>query len=483
MTTGAGATAPTTPGRATAYQVVRRLQRAAAHSEARLIAEAATLAGGWAVLVDRGGRAVQAHPVEAASRGVRAAAHPLAHRHLAVRKTVDATLVIAPGPAASPTRTGLIQSATIDLLRVRGVARHAEELHRQEQRQHRAVLALLLAGQARLAVGVLGCDALSHATVYRLSGEAAEAAYGDLWHRVRPPGPAASPRTLVGLQGMDLTVVALHGAEGDLHRRRDLLARLAQRYRLTGGASEPVLLDMAATAWLEASTARSGARAGHLAPTAGLGDQGLLHVIPSGRLASWSAAVLRPLSGEQRKALEACLRSGSAAAAASALTVSEGTVRQRLRTAGSALGVDLDDPSAQALLLLAVRAPTAQTGPVPARRLRVRPGVPGELLSAERAHRWASALLKPLDRPLRIALRCWLLHRARTAPAAAELNLSRSTLTQWLARCGRALQLDLASAAVRAELHLAVETVAGDDDVPEALPRRGGRTYGARRPG
>ncbi|MFK8912468.1 helix-turn-helix domain-containing protein, partial [Streptomyces sp. YS-3] len=105
--------------------------------------------------------------------------------------------------------------------------------------------------------------------------------------------------------------------------------------------------------------------------------------------------------------------------------------------------------------------------------------VPAELLGPEHAHRWASQLLAPLDRPLRIALRCWLAHRGRTAPAAAELKLSRTTLTQWLSRCSQALGMDLASPAVRAELHLAAETLATAEDTPTALPRRAGRTYRA----
>ncbi|MFJ7240124.1 hypothetical protein ACIQWB_23760 [Streptomyces olivaceus] len=55
--------------------------------------------------------------------------------------------------------------------------------------------------------------------------------------------------------------------------------------------------------------------------------------------------------------------------------------------------------------------------------------------------------------------------------------MHRTTLTQWLAQAAEDLDLDFTSAAVRAELHLVIETIAGPADVPEALPRRGGRTY------
>lgn len=477
MTTGGGALPPSPLGKATPYQLVRRLQRAAAHSDAQLIAEVAAVAEGWAVLVNRGGRAVHSSPPDAAAEGIRAAERPLAYRHLIVRKMTDSTLVIKPGSATPRKRVALIQSTAVDLLRLRATTRQVEESHRLEQRQHRAVLALLLAGQARLAAEVLGCNALTHATVYRLTGEAAETAYRDLWRTVHPPGPPASPRTLVCLQGTELTVIALHDRHGDSHQRFALMARIADQHRLAGGTAEPVPLDMLPTAWAEAATARSSAAGGCLAPATGLGAYELLHVIPPDRLAVWSAQVLHPLTREQRKTLEAYLRAGSAAGAASALAVAEGTVRLRLRNASTALAVELDDPGTQALLLLAVRAPASHPPPSATRRLPSQPCVPPELLRPERARRWASQLLEPLDRPLRIALRCWLAHRGRTAPAAAELNLSRSTLTQWLARCSEALGLDLASAAVRAELHLAAETLATADDNPATLPRRGGRTY------
>lgn len=234
---------------------------------------------------------------------------------------------------------------------------------------------------------------------------------------------------------------------------------------------------MVATAWAEAGNARHGATVGRLASAACLGSHALLRVVPAHRLAAWSAALLHPLDREQHRTLETYLRSGSAQAAASVLDVCDGTVRTRLRGIGKLLAADLDNPTVQAQLLLAVRAPAAPVGISSSAHLVPDPPLPTDLLNPDDAHRWASALLEPLDQPLRIALRCWLQHRGRTAPAAADLSLSRSTLTDWLSKCGRALSLDLSSATVRSELHLAAETIATPDDAPALLPRRGGRTY------
>ncbi|WP_223244923.1 helix-turn-helix domain-containing protein [Streptomyces sp. CBMA156] len=208
-----------------------------------------------------------------------------------------------------------------------------------------------------------------------------------------------------------------------------------------------------------------------------MGAKGLLQFVPTHRLSSWSAAILQPLGHDQRRTLEAYLRSGSVQIAASAIDVSEGTVRGRLRGISSALALELDNATVQAQLLLAVRAPTASIKPRPTRRLVTHPPLPMELLSPDDAYRWAADVLEPLNTPLRIALRCWLKHRGRTAPAASELRLSRSTLTEWLSKIEDTLHVDLKSAAVRAELHLAAETIATPEDTPRFLPRRGGRTY------
>ncbi|WP_052029238.1 PucR family transcriptional regulator, partial [Streptomyces aurantiacus] len=467
---------------------LRRLTRAAAHSGAALIAEAAELTDGWAVLVDPVTGAVHSTPHAAGPEGERAAAHPGAHPHLTIHQVNDAAgSVLVLGPRRTPAaQAGLVARATADLLRVR--SRRADEVRDAEQRLHSAVLRLLLHGHHHLAADVLGGGAATHATVHRLPGRAAHTAYQALWRAAQPGVSLGGTRVLLCLDGAELVVVALHGAHDDQHSVLSLVARVADRHQLAGGAADPAPLDMFATAWAEAGTARNGAAVGCLTSATGLGAHGLPRVVPADRLAAWAAAVLQPLDREQRRTLEAWLRSGSALAAAHALDVAEGTVRTRLRAIRTLLDADLDDPTAQAQLLLALRAPAAAvtTGPPPsaARPARVSPHqpLPTALLTPEQAHRWASALLGPLDTRLRITLRCWLAHRGRTAPAAAALGLHRTTLTTWLAECGRLLALDLSSATTRTELRLAVETVATPDDVPTALPRRGGRTYRGPRP-
>ncbi|MFD3577180.1 helix-turn-helix domain-containing protein [Streptomyces sp. NPDC058644] len=472
--------APAAPVEDTPYEAARRLTRAAGRSGDMLIAEAAALADGWAAVVHPVAGAVHCHPHSAGPAAVRAAAHPKAHPHLTVQQVADAALVIGPGRATPAPRAALIAQITADLLLVR--ARQAEETRGAEQRLHAAALHLLLHGRHRLAVDVLGTGAahLTHATVYRLAGSTAHTAHQALWRAAQSGVSFGDTRMLVGLDGPELVVVALHGAQESHSPALPLLARITERYRLTGGAADPAPLDMVPTAWGEAGTARHSAAVGCLIPAAGLGAHGLLRVLPADRLAAWSAAVLQPLDRERRRTLEAWLRSGSAQAAVPALGVSEGTVRSRLRGIGALLAADLDDPTVQAQLLLALRAPAPPEPATTYVRLPAAP-LPPELIGPGQADRWASALLEPLDARLRTALRCWLGQRGRTAPAAAALGLHRTTLTAWLDKCGRLLGLDLSSATVRAELHLAAETIAPPGDGSAALPRRGGRTYrGAR---
>ncbi|WP_371525833.1 helix-turn-helix domain-containing protein [Streptomyces sp. NBC_01283] len=485
---------PAFPVEDTAYGVARRLTQAAGRSGAELIAEAAALADGWAAVVNPVVGAVHSHPHTAGPAAVRAAAHPRTHPHLTVQQVADAVLVLGPGEATPAPRVALIAQCTADLLLVR--ARQAEETRGAEQRLHGAALHLLLSGRHRLATEVLGVGGgggstashaahathptpaplPTHATVYRLTGSNAHTAHQALWRAAQPALPPGGPRILITRDDNELAVVALHGAQGDQSATLTLLARIAERHQLAGGAADPVPLDMLPTAWTEAGTVRNGAAAGQLVPAAGLGAHGLLRVVPTDRLTAWSAAVLRPLGRAQRRTLEAWLRSGSAQAAAPALDVSEGTVRSRLRGISALLTADLDDPTVQAQLLLALRAPEPPEPAAAPVRLPASP-LPADLLGCDEARRWATALLAPLDTRLRTALRCWLRQRGRTAPAATELGLHRSTLTAWLAKCGTLLGVDLSSATVRTELHLAAETIAVPGDAVAALPRRGGRTY------
>ncbi|MGV9316597.1 helix-turn-helix domain-containing protein [Streptomyces sp. NPDC003691] len=457
--------------------VVRRLTHAAAHSSALLISEAATLAGGWAVLVDPLAGAVHSTPGSAAASGVRSAAQPRAHPHLTVRPVAGTVLVVCPGRGTAPERTALVAATVADLLRVQ--ARRADETRAAEQRLHRAVLRLLLGGHHRAAADVLGGSPATHTTVYRLTGSAVRTAHQALWRALRPG--VERPRVLVCAEETGLAVLALHDSPGEPHPAHAVVTRIAEQYRLTGGAAAPVPLDLVPAAWAEAGRAQPTPAGGGLTAAAGLGGRDLVRVVPAGRLADWAAGVLQPLDGERRRILAAWLRTGSAQAAAPALGLSEGTVRTRLRAIGPLLAADPGDPTIAAQLLLAVRACAAPAPPV-ALPLAAVPALPAGLLSPEEAGDWASALLAPLDARLRIALRHWLGNRGRTAPAAAELGVHRTTLTGWLVECGELLGLDPASVTVRTQLHLAVETVAGPADVPSGLPRRGGRTYRAPRP-
>ncbi|MFF4409462.1 helix-turn-helix domain-containing protein [Streptomyces sp. NPDC001404] len=467
---------PTSPEESR-HQVMRRLIRAAAHSDAQLIAEAAALADGWAVLVDLMGDVICSTPHTAGPEGVRAAAHPRPFPDLTIRRTTDAVLVVSPGPAVGTARVDLIAQTCVDLLRMQARVHRAEEILRAEQRLHGAALHLLLNGQAVLALKVLGAVGVTHATVCRFTGTAIHVAHQALWRTAQASTPQSIPRTLICIEDSNLVIVLLHNGSPATHRILPRLSAIAERHHLAGGVSEPVPLDIITTAWSEAGTARLNMSAGQIISTTGMGAKGLLQLVPAHRLSTWSAAILQPLGRNQHRTLEAYLRSGSVQVAASARDVSEGTVRARLREIGNTLAVQLDNPTVQAQLLLAVRSPTVPAKVRSTARLVTHPPLPTELLSPDDAYQWAADVLEPLDAPLRIALRCWLQHRGRTAPAASELRLSRSTLTEWLSKLADTLHLDLQSTAVRAELHLAAETIATPEDAPRFLPRRGGRTY------
>ncbi|MFC9651857.1 helix-turn-helix domain-containing protein [Streptomyces sp. NPDC056937] len=481
--------------------VARRLIEAAARSGASLIAETAAAVSGWAVLVDPTTGAVYSSPDRAAAAGISAAAEAGGvsgagsvagagggarararsgdtdgGTDTTVRQVVGAALVVHAGPDVSAHRADLVTRATAGLLEVR--ARRAEELTSAEMRLHAVLTRLLLHGETGLAAEIIG-GLTSHATVYRLSGGAdPQAAYQAVWRALLPTGARQGAPTLITLLDGELVVVALHDAARDDGRVLRLIARSAERYGLLGGVADPAPLAMLAAAFAEAGQARAGAAAGYrLVPAAGLGDRALLRIIPPDRLSAWASSLLGPLTPPQRQALEGWLRTGSIGAMAQMLGISRGTARSRLRRAAERLG-GLETPLALAQLALALRAPaggpaepagSAGTGPPAA--------LPTELVDAALARRWATALTEPLDTAQRIALRVWLGHLGSVAPAAGELGLHRTTLRRWLEEIGRLLDVDLSSATVRADLYLALETLAGADDSPGALPRRGGRTY------
>lgn len=82
-----------------ARETTDRLLRAATRSGAHLIAEAALLVEGWAVLADPIAGAVYSTPAAAAADGVHAAADPHEHPHCLRRPAAGAVLVLAPGPS------------------------------------------------------------------------------------------------------------------------------------------------------------------------------------------------------------------------------------------------------------------------------------------------------------------------------------------------------------------------------------------------
>ncbi|MEV7275305.1 helix-turn-helix domain-containing protein, partial [Streptomyces bacillaris] len=242
----------------------------------------------------------------------------------------------------------------------------------------------------------------------------------------------------------------------------------------------PLPLDEVTAAYADAAVARySASPARRIVPATAVGASGLAQLLPATPYTSWAAAVLKPLTPDHRHLLTVWLRTGSIPCTATALGISAGTVRARLREAGRLLRTDLADAGVRAHLLLALRAPAAgPDAPVRAGRVSLRV-LPYGILDTEAARTWAAGLLDGLDAHLRIALACWLRHHAKTAPAAAELHVHRTTLTLWLAQAAEQLGgLHLDDATTRAELHLALEATAPDHgDDPGQLPRRGGRTY------
>ncbi|MCX4554350.1 MULTISPECIES: helix-turn-helix domain-containing protein [unclassified Streptomyces] len=297
-----------------------------------------------------------------------------------------------------------------------------------------------------------------------------------MWEAVAPTRLLPSAPALVVLHEDDLVVIVLHTPDHDTGPVLRLLAQVAEQQGLLGGVAEPVPLAMLNTAWAQAGQARAGAAPGRrLVHATGLGSRALAHIVPPGRLAAWATALLHPLDPPRRRALDAWLRCGSVSATAHALGISCPTVRTRLRTAGEQLGLDLAVATTQAWLLIALHTPptTTATGrdvADPARGLL-------HLVPDDVARDWATRLVGELERPLRIAVRAWLTHLGSITTTAKILGLHRATLRQWLDRAADQLAADLSSPTTRAELHLAIEAVAGPGDSPENMPRLGGRTY------
>ncbi|MEU5037281.1 helix-turn-helix domain-containing protein [Streptomyces rubiginosohelvolus] len=479
-TTGHEAACP--GGARHARETTDRLLRAATRSGAHLIAEAALLVQGWAVLADPIAGAVYSTPAAAAADGVHAAADPYEHPHCLQRPAAGAVLVLAPGPAVPPEQAARVATTTAALLEVRG--QRAAELRGEQMRLHTTLVGLLLAGHTTAVADTLGGNRLTHVTVYRLTGADVPTAHQVLWRAVRPSlAPHADACTLLGRLDGELVVAELHRG-GDDGRVLRLVSRVSERHHLLAGMAGPLPLAEMPTAHSDAAAARHSATADRrIVPADAVGTSRLTPLLPTAPYARWAGSVLRPLTAAHQHLLLVWLRTGSKPRAATALGLSAGTVRARIRELSRLLRADLEDATVQAHLLLALRAPAPHdnddadadsgNGNGPARLETL----PDGLLDTEAARSWARGLVGGLEPHLRIALTCWLGHHARTAPAAAELHVHRTTLANWLTQCAEHLAQNLGDATVRAEIHLALRATRTGPDDPAALPRRGGRTY------
>lgn len=474
-TTGPDAAGPG-DSRAVREAMADRLLRAATRSGAQLVSEAAVLIQGAAVLTDPIAGAVYSTPVGAAADGVHAAAHPQDHPHHVQRPAAGAVLVLHPAPTVPADHVGLVATTTAALLEVRG--QRAAELRAEQMRLHTTLLRLLLAGHTASVTNTVSASGLTHATLYRLTGPDVPTAHQVLWRAARPSlaGHGGSC-ALIGEVDGELLVAELHHGSDDGRILR-LVSRVSERHGLLAGLAGPLPLAEMPTAHADAAAARHSATPAHrIVPADAVGTPQLAGLLPPGPYTAWARSVLSPLTPEHRHLLLVRLRTGSAPRAAAALGLSPGTVRTRLRGLAALLGADLDDITVQAHLLLALRAPTRGDGQAESEGQARLETLPGGILDTEAARAWAAGLVGGLEPHLRIALACWLRHHARTAPAATELHVHRTTLTAWLTRCAERLGQNLTDATVRAELHLALEATAKDGDDPRALPRRGGRTY------
>ncbi|MFE7138161.1 helix-turn-helix domain-containing protein [Streptomyces sp. NPDC057644] len=483
-TTGTTGREAACPGGGARYgqEATDRLLRAATRSGAHLIAEAALLVQGWAVLADPIAGAVYSTPAAAAADGVHAAAAPQEHPYCVQRPAAGGVLVLAPGPAVPSEHASHVATTTAALLEVRG--QRAAELRGEQMRLHTTLVRLLLAGHLTAVADTLGGSGHTHVTVYRLTGADVPTAHQVLWRAVRPSlAPHAEACTLLGRLDGELVVAELHHG-GDDGRILRLVSRVSERHHLLAGMAGPLPLAEMSTAHSDAAAARHSATPDRrIVPADAVGASRLAPLLPTAPYARWAGAVLHPLSTAQQHLLLVWLRTGSKPRAAAALGLSAGTVRARIRELSRLLRADLEDATVRAHLLLALRAPASTpaddsgsgggSGSGPARL----ESLPAGLLDTEAVRAWAHGLVGGLEPHLRIALTCWLRHHARTAPAAAELHVHRTTLANWLTQCAEHLAQNLADATVRAEIHLALKATRTGPDDPAALPRRGGRTY------
>lgn len=465
--------------------VMEELMKAASRTPAALIATAASLIDGSVVVSSPVSGPIYTSPTpvpapldrksvgggeETAGRG---------HREATVRQVANTEISLRPGPDVPAHRVDLVGRTVARLLLVR--VRRATELQVPEMRLHGAAVRMLLRGETDLAAEITGSPLPAQATVYRLDGGAdAVSSLHAVWGAVLPAIVRLRLHTLIARVGDDLALVALHEPDDGDGRTLRLVAHAADTYNLVGGVADPTPVEQLAVAWVEAGQARTGASSDNrLVPAAGLGERALLRMIPADRLAAWAHTLLRPLSENQRKALEAWLRTRSVKQAATALGIDRTTVHVRIAEAEAILGADLSQADARAALQFALRAGDL----TPSRKkssaqLTVKSLL--ALIPPATFLEWGHGLLGPLTDKHNYSLRVWLRHHGHYAPAAKELRLARQTLTRWINEAAVELRADLGSPSVRAELFAA--TVATADSAPKVLPRRAGRTYQRIRP-
>ncbi|WP_103529792.1 PucR family transcriptional regulator [Streptomyces sp. SM12] len=451
---------------------------AAAVGGQQLIAATAAAVRGWAALVDPVAGPVYWWPAEAAVAGRTAAtrAEKAHSSESVVRLASGAVLVVGADASVLPERRDRVAGVAAGLFAVRGG--RAGELRNALAGTHAAAVELLLVGRPDLALRVApgGPQEDAEVMVYRLAvGENGEAAHQALWRVLVPAVERAGDRVLLAHLPDAGEVAVVHSGEGPVEQ---LLAQTAKHWHLLGGAAGPVPLPAVPMAWSTAAAARGRATAARpLASGHPLADRDLLSQAPAEWLRPWAAAVLAPLSAEQRRWLEVWLTAGTLRAAAPLLGLTIDSLPGRLRGVAAALGADLEDAAVRARLLIALRvlggAPP-EADPVRRPPLDLTVDCVVWLLSVEEARAWALSVLTPLTLRVRTVLRAWL-ELGRVSAAAERAGVHRNTVPRRVARAAEALGADLRQAEVRGQVYLALLTadVTAGGGLPSGAPGRG----------
>ncbi len=477
-TTGTPGHEAASPGGARhARETTDRLLRAATRSGAHLIAEAALLVQGWAVLADPIAGAVYSTPAAAAADGVHAAADPYEHPHCLQRPAAGAVLVLAPGPPSRRSRQPASPRPPRPSWRCAGSGRRSCGASRCGCTPPSS--GCCWPGTPPPSPTPLGGSRLTHVTVYRLTGADVPTAHQVLWRAVGPSlAPHADACTLLGRLDGELVVAELHRG-GDDGRVLRLVSRVSERHHLLAGMAGPLPGGDAHRPQRRRGRPaqrhprppdRPRRRRRHLPARAPAADRpvrplGGIRTAPAdpGQPAPAPGVAPHRLQAPRRRRAQSVRRYGKGPDTR-AVPAAPRRPGGRHRAGASAAR----PPRARLR-----RDPRGETGAAPGRLETL----PDGILDTEAVRAWAHGLVGGLEPHLRIALACWLDHHARTAPAAAEPHVHRTTLSNWLTQCAEHLAQNLGDATVRSEVHLALRATRTGPDDPAALPRRGGRTY------